>query len=212
MKPEDLFTTLPRDWNCITLPMQDADAFHRDILELSRVARDRQDFTRLLAERRDARQQELWNIWFYTFRRLASSPRLIDERCGSWPHAMHIYHSKSFDSYVRYFAELLPPIEPNTDITSSVGLPTAAEATTKPTHCKHTAPSDSAATPANNTPSEAEVQDLRSNISSRPRRNKNRFSNKVQEPAHGINRGLRRSSRIKDRNERSLAGGGTGFR
>lgn len=197
MKPEDLFTTLPREFNCITLPILDADAFSRDIFELSRVAQDRESFIQLLAERRDSRKQELWNIWLYTFQQIASSPRLVDEKCGSWPHAMHIYHSKSFDSYIRYFADFVPPIEPDTP-PPSLDSPPAPAATmfTNTMQPKHTTPSDPT--------SESLLQQPLPRVHSISRRRRDiTRSSGVQKR---LPEGLRRSSRIKERNERGLSG------
>lgn len=198
MKPEDLFSTLPREFNCITLPILDADAFSRDIAELSRVAHDRQEFVQLLAERRDSRKQELWNLWLYTFEQIASSPGLVDEKFGSWPHAMHIYHSKSFDSYIRYFADFVPPIQPDS---TTPQPPPAAAATmlTNPMQAQQATPSD--------LKSEGQLQRPPPYVQSRSRRrqDKTRFSGRVQKL---VPEGLRRSSRIKERSERGQSGDG----
>lgn len=107
MELNDLFTTLPCQFNSMTLPMLDADAFSRDISELSHLAHDRADFIRLLAERRDSRQRELQQVWLCAFREIATSPGLLGNDSAQWAHAMHIYRSKSFDAYVRYFAGFL---------------------------------------------------------------------------------------------------------
>ncbi|POS69996.1 hypothetical protein DHEL01_v211611 [Diaporthe helianthi] len=108
MRQDELFTTLARRCNSITLPVLDVEAFNRDVCELSATAQDRDDFLHLLDERRDLRQKELLDLWQLSFTQIAASPALLSGSNTRWKDAIHIYHSKSFDAYVRYFAGFLP--------------------------------------------------------------------------------------------------------
>lgn len=208
MKLDDLFTTLPREFNSIALPILDTDAFSRDISEISCIAQDRQEFVRLLAERRDSRQEELWKIWLYTFRRIASSPRLIDESSGNWDDAMHIYHSKSFDSYVRYFAGFLPSVEPATYTTSNHKLLSAESATTGTTSREDTVRSEPSTTPPSMPILKKKAPYLPTCRSSTAKHyeTKIRFG-RVRKAVDVEDQGYRRSSRIKQRNKRVVGSG-----
>lgn len=139
LKLNDVFTTLPRQFNCISIPILDADAFSRDVSEISHCAQDRQEFDHLLAERRDQRQRELLDLWRVTFNQIATTPDLIGEGIR-WAHAMHIYHSKSLDSYVRYFAGFLEHSDAILRLPPAMAVATTAAATTPST----TTPTDEA--------------------------------------------------------------------
>ncbi|KAH8744714.1 hypothetical protein F5883DRAFT_377860, partial [Diaporthe sp. PMI_573] len=108
MRQEELFTTLAKRCNSMTLPVLDVDAFNRDVCELSATAQDRDDLFHLLDERRDLRQKELLELWQLSFTQIAASPALLSSSDAQWTDAIHIYHSNSFDSYVRFFAGFLP--------------------------------------------------------------------------------------------------------
>ncbi|KAI3390361.1 hypothetical protein diail_9949, partial [Diaporthe ilicicola] len=108
MRQDELFTTLAKRCNSITLPILDVEAFNHDVCELSAMAQDRDDFLHLLDERRDLRQKELLELWQLSFTQIAASPALLSSSDARWKDAIHIYHSNSFDAYVRYFAGFLP--------------------------------------------------------------------------------------------------------
>ncbi|KAK7731109.1 hypothetical protein SLS53_008827 [Cytospora paraplurivora] len=108
MDPMDLFHTLTKEFNTMTMPMLDSDAFNRDVYEMATIAQDKQELYRLLAERRDLRRQELLRMWRFAFDEIATSPRLLENKAETaWCNAMHVCHWKSFDSYVRYFTGYL---------------------------------------------------------------------------------------------------------
>ncbi|KAI0097432.1 hypothetical protein GGR51DRAFT_540985 [Nemania sp. FL0031] len=107
MRQEELFTTIAKQFNSITIPMLDLEAFNRDVCEMSVLARDKDDFFKLLGERRDMRLRELHKLWLGTFCHIATYPAVVPE-LKPWTHAMQIFHTQSFDSYVRYFAGFLP--------------------------------------------------------------------------------------------------------
>ncbi|KAF3768493.1 hypothetical protein M406DRAFT_349747 [Cryphonectria parasitica EP155] len=63
ISPTLIFTTLPRQFNTITIPLQDSEAFFFDILDVGRVSEDGDDFFRRLGERREERLKELHELW-----------------------------------------------------------------------------------------------------------------------------------------------------
>lgn len=75
----DLFHTLTKEFNTMTMPMLDIEAFNRDVCEIATVAKDKQDFYRLLAERRDLRRQELLRMWRTAMDEIATDPRLLEK-------------------------------------------------------------------------------------------------------------------------------------
>jgi hypothetical protein len=108
MRQEELFTTLAKRCNSMTLPVLNVDVFNCDVCELSATVQDRDDLFHLLDERRDLRQKELLELWQLSFTQIAALPALLLSSDAQWTDAIHIYHSNSFDSYVRFFAGFLP--------------------------------------------------------------------------------------------------------
>lgn len=247
MEYDDLFTTLPRQFNSITLPLLDADAFSRDISELSHAAQDKQDFLRLLAERRNSRQRELMDIWLYAFHEIATSPGLLGEDNAQWAHAMHIFRSKSFDSYVRYFSGFLGPASGFMPAKGVPSLPSASASATNTSNAStpnastlspyfaitnttrllspiaggdssrlpntgHTSSTQVAiVAPSASSKEEQHQRIQRSTATSRARRHQQppRSSGRVQKPAQYDIGGLRRSSRIKQRQQNASRAGTT---
>ncbi|ROW13665.1 hypothetical protein VPNG_04639 [Cytospora leucostoma] len=110
----DLFHTLTKEFNTITMPMLDIEAFNRDVCEMATVAKDKQDFYRLLAERRDLRRQELLRMLRTAMHAIATDPGLLEDKAvTAWGNAMQIAWWKSFDAYVGYFTGYLDDIEPS---------------------------------------------------------------------------------------------------
>ncbi|KUI73203.1 hypothetical protein VM1G_09078 [Cytospora mali] len=120
MRPEEMFITLPKMFNHITLPLLDRDAYCRDVSYASALARNRSELFQLLQERREQRQKELVDLWLQAFSRFGIRPGLL-EREPSWPDAMRIAKDHSFDTLVRFFASFLPDIDE--DATPPPALP-----------------------------------------------------------------------------------------
>ncbi|EMR64602.1 hypothetical protein UCREL1_8428 [Eutypa lata UCREL1] len=59
MKRDELFTTLYDQYNTIPSAIQDNEAFHHDVYEISNVATNTDEFHRLLADRKEQRIREL---------------------------------------------------------------------------------------------------------------------------------------------------------
>lgn len=59
MKRTDLFTKLHDQYNILPMAIQDKEAFHHDVYEISHIAGTRDEFHRLLQERKEKRIEEL---------------------------------------------------------------------------------------------------------------------------------------------------------
>ncbi|KUI65960.1 hypothetical protein VM1G_02557 [Cytospora mali] len=125
MRRRDMFTTLPRRFNLIAVPLLDMDVFGHDVMELSRVSNDKEELFRRMAERQDQRRKELYDIWYETWTQLMLHPELLQKTWEEKHQDMRrIYHFSSFDALARFFACHLPtegsgmssiPVPPETD-------------------------------------------------------------------------------------------------
>lgn len=106
MKREDLFTKLHDQYNTFTFTIQDPDAFHHDVYELSTEACSQDEFHRLMAERRQQRLNELNESLQSAAIEIIANPKLIGSE--QWSFAIQLFRTRSFDSLVRYFANYLP--------------------------------------------------------------------------------------------------------
>ncbi|KAM0343235.1 hypothetical protein ACHAPU_008828 [Fusarium lateritium] len=106
MKRDDLFTNLHDQYNTFTFNLQDPEAFHHDVYEISRDADTADDFHRLMAERKQQRICELHESLESLAVEIIANPKLMDSE--HWQYALQLFRTKSFDSIVRYFASYLP--------------------------------------------------------------------------------------------------------
>ncbi|KAI5922093.1 hypothetical protein F4810DRAFT_305955 [Camillea tinctor] len=110
MKRDDLFTKLHDQYNTIALPIQDPEAFHHDVYEISTTASTADEFHRLLADRKELRLRELNESLESASVEIIANPTLIGTQ--QWQHALQLFRTRSFDSLVRYFASYLPDGHP----------------------------------------------------------------------------------------------------
>ncbi|KAH6608881.1 hypothetical protein Trco_002227 [Trichoderma cornu-damae] len=106
MKRDDLFTTLHDQYNTFTYTLQDAEAFHHDVFEISHHADTAEEFHRFMAARQRQRLTELQESLESLAVEIIANPKLIGS--DQWQHALQLFRTKSFDSIVRYFASYLP--------------------------------------------------------------------------------------------------------
>jgi hypothetical protein len=106
LKHSDLTTTLHDKYNTFISTIQDPEAFHHDVWEVSNEADTTDDFHRLMSERRDQRMQELNDTLENLAVEIISNPKLLDSK--HWKYALQLFRTRSFDSIVRYFASYLP--------------------------------------------------------------------------------------------------------
>ncbi|KAL6701255.1 hypothetical protein J3F84DRAFT_354255 [Trichoderma pleuroticola] len=105
-KRDDLFTTLHDQYNTITYTLQDPEAFHHDVYEISQHADTAEEFHRFMAARQRQRITELEESLESLAVEIIANPKLIGS--DQWQHAVQLFRTKSYDSIVRYFASYLP--------------------------------------------------------------------------------------------------------
>lgn len=106
MKRQDLHTKLQDQYNTVTLSIQDPDAFHNDVCEISKKAVDLHEFHRMLEQRKQLRLDQLNESLQSASVEIIANPKLIGT--NQWEHAIQLFRTRSFDSLVRYFASYLP--------------------------------------------------------------------------------------------------------
>lgn len=110
MKREELFTKLHDQYNTVAFSIQDPEAFHHDVYEISNSASSIDEFHRLLADRKQLRLNELNQSLESASVEIIANPSLIGTH--QWQHALQLFRTKSLDSLVRYFASYLPDDHP----------------------------------------------------------------------------------------------------
>ncbi|KAI0000246.1 hypothetical protein F4779DRAFT_631214 [Xylariaceae sp. FL0662B] len=110
MKREELFTKLQDQYNTLAFSIQDPEAFHHDVYEVSNTASTVDEFHRMLADRKQLRLNELNQSLESASLEIIANPALIGTQ--QWQHALQLFRTKSLDSLVRYFASYLPDDHP----------------------------------------------------------------------------------------------------
>ncbi|OAA31974.1 hypothetical protein AAL_01306 [Moelleriella libera RCEF 2490] len=106
MKRDDLFSSLHDQYNTFSFNIQDIEAFHHDVSEISRDADTADEFHRMMAERRQMRLHELNKSLESLAIEIIANPKLLG--IDQWQHALQLFRTKSYDSIVRYYASYLP--------------------------------------------------------------------------------------------------------
>ncbi|KAI0169927.1 hypothetical protein GGR52DRAFT_552093 [Hypoxylon sp. FL1284] len=106
MKRDELFTTLHDQYNTIAFSIQDPEAFHHDVYEISNIASSADELHRLLADRKQLRLNELNQSLESASVEIIANPKLVGTQ--QWQHALQLFRTRSLDSLVRYFASYLP--------------------------------------------------------------------------------------------------------
>ncbi|KAH8754621.1 hypothetical protein F5883DRAFT_688093 [Diaporthe sp. PMI_573] len=112
---DDVFTTLPKQFNLMVIPILDRESFRLETQHVASIANECAEFYELLQSRLEARRKEQIKMMMRALLRLASDPEQIelpDRMARHWGHAMHIARSKSFDAIVRFLAGFLRDEEP----------------------------------------------------------------------------------------------------
>lgn len=110
LKREDLFTKLHDQYNTIPSAIQDPEAFHHDVFEISNEATSADEFHRLLKDRKEQRLHELNQTLESAAIEIIGNPSFIGSE--QWQYAAQLFRTKSLDSIVRYFSSYLPPNHP----------------------------------------------------------------------------------------------------
>lgn len=110
MKREDLFTSLHDQYNTFPSTIQDPEAFHHDVWEISNTASTQDEFRAMLADRKELRLRELNQTLESASFEIIANPKLIGSE--QWQFAVQLFRTRSLDSLVRYFASYLPDAHP----------------------------------------------------------------------------------------------------
>lgn len=110
LKYDDLNTTLQDKYNTTSSAIQDPDAFHHDVYELSSRANTLDEFEQLMEERKMLRLKELNSMLEDASFEIVGNPNLIGS--DQWAVAVQLFRTRSLDSLVRYFASYLPTDHP----------------------------------------------------------------------------------------------------
>lgn len=129
LQKDDLTTTLHDRFNTIPSAIQDPEAFHHDVYELSTRASTLDEFERLMEDRKKLRLEELNGKGYERQARrgtqltisltgmledasfeIIGNPSLIGTE--QWQYAIQLFRTKSLDSLVRYFSSYLPQEHP----------------------------------------------------------------------------------------------------
>jgi hypothetical protein len=106
MKRDDLYGTLNDQYNTFSSMIQDPEAFHHDVYEISNEAVSPEEFHQLMAVRKLQRLHELNESLQTAACEIIANPKLIGT--DRWEHALQLFRTRSLDSLVRYFASYLP--------------------------------------------------------------------------------------------------------
>lgn len=110
LKQNDLHDSLHTKYNTIPSAIQDPEAFHHDVYEISTRADTLSEFEQLMEERKALRLKELNSMLEDASFQIVGCPRLIGT--DQWPLAVQLFRTRSLDSLVRYFASYLPDEHP----------------------------------------------------------------------------------------------------
>ncbi|KAL2165652.1 hypothetical protein VTG60DRAFT_4069 [Thermothelomyces hinnuleus] len=133
--PQDLFESLAKQYNTAPYWIQSYQAFHHDVNEIVREARDLDDFHRRLAIRRDERLQELRKAWDDISIRVVMTPSIFDNMPDNWDAFRQFSWNRSMDSLILFFQSLLASPHPVAPSLQTQQLPDSAPVnSTQPSH------------------------------------------------------------------------------
>ncbi|KAG5918783.1 hypothetical protein E4U42_006739 [Claviceps africana] len=145
MKRDDLFTTLHEQYNTLSYTLQDPEAFHHDVYEISHDADTVDEFHRMMADRREMRLRELHESLETLAVEIIANPKLMATE--QWAHAVQLFRTKSYDSIVRYFASYLPDNYLDRhdahSVTTTISSPSSyseSDVFSTPASCEHECP------------------------------------------------------------------------
>ncbi|KAK3693392.1 hypothetical protein B0T22DRAFT_496195 [Podospora appendiculata] len=131
LKRDDLFSTLHEQYNTFPSTIQDPEAFHHDVYEISNEATTTDDFYRLLRVRKEQRLRELNESLESAAFEIIGNPSLIGTE--QWQHAVQLFRTRSLDSLVRFYISYLPvdhPWHKTADSSSASGRSSSVDSLT----------------------------------------------------------------------------------
>ncbi|KLU89607.1 hypothetical protein MAPG_08578 [Magnaporthiopsis poae ATCC 64411] len=102
-----LFTDIYREYNMEPSPIQQAEAFHHDVYEIAKRASTKEEFYRLLGERKEQRLEELREAFGSVVGELIGRPSLTKDE-DLWASITRFAHYRTLDHLVQHFAYFIP--------------------------------------------------------------------------------------------------------
>lgn len=102
-----LFTDIYREYNMEPSPIQQAKAFHHGVYEIAKRASTREEFYRLLGERKEQRLKELRDAFNKVSSALTGHPSLTNDE-DLWESIARFTHHRTLDNLVQHFASFIP--------------------------------------------------------------------------------------------------------
>ncbi|KAI1165636.1 hypothetical protein F5B18DRAFT_649586 [Nemania serpens] len=109
MSLDELFTTLHNQFNTWPAPLQDWEAFHHDVWEISEAATTKEELMSGIESRMKTRCAEMTRVWDLITVHLAAGRSILPE--AHWRHACQFFRTKSMDSMIAFLFEFLHPDE-----------------------------------------------------------------------------------------------------
>ncbi len=106
---EHELSTLHHQYNTVPIALQDEQAFQHDVVEMSKEAKNLDQFKEMLWQRRELRHKELTDAFEYTAQYLVACPRYPSDEVAHWISTVQFFRSKSLDALLEYFGSFLPP-------------------------------------------------------------------------------------------------------
>ncbi|KAL8294740.1 hypothetical protein RB597_008508 [Gaeumannomyces tritici] len=103
-----LFTDIYQKYNMQPSPIQQAEAFHHDVCEIATCASTKEEFYRLLGERKEQRLEELRNSFNKIATAITRCPALTSHVPNLWESIVSFAHRRTFDNLVEHFAIFIP--------------------------------------------------------------------------------------------------------
>ncbi|KAI0398704.1 hypothetical protein F4802DRAFT_592373 [Xylaria palmicola] len=105
MNLDELFTTLHDQFNTWPAPLQNFEAFHHDVWEISSTVATKQELFSALELRRKQRSEEMARVWDVIALHLTAGDSMLPNR--HWQHGAEFFRTKSLDSMLVFLYSFL---------------------------------------------------------------------------------------------------------
>lgn len=103
----DAKTILFDKYNTVPTAIQEPSAFYLDVVELSQVAKTREEFYSLLQERRDSRFREISGAIRDASHTIIAKPQCLPDDDDQWKAAARFFRYRSYDTIAHYFGAIV---------------------------------------------------------------------------------------------------------
>ncbi|KAI1112155.1 hypothetical protein F5Y14DRAFT_453283 [Nemania sp. NC0429] len=109
MRLDEIFTTLHDRFNTWSMPIQDWEAFHHDVWEISTAAKTKEELMTNLEKRMKQRIEETAEVWSLVGVHCAAGRSILPD--PHWAHACQFFRTKSWDYMLAFLFDFLHPDE-----------------------------------------------------------------------------------------------------